>query len=68
MSRICPECLDADCSDGPARSDVLLREEPDEEEDDEEDEGNVTEDEGDDDERMTEATRCGCAVCGSGEG
>jgi len=50
MSRICPECLDADCSDGPARSDVLLREEPDEEEDDEEDEGNVTEDEGDDDE------------------
>jgi len=50
MSRICPECLDADCSDGPARSDVLLREEPDEEEDDEEDEGNVTDDEGDDDE------------------
>ena len=38
------------CSDGPARSDVLLREEPDEEEDDEEDEGNVTDDEGDDDE------------------
>ena len=50
MSRICPECLDADCSDGPARSDVLLREEPDEEEDDEEDKGNVTDDEGDDDE------------------
>ena len=50
MSRICSECLDADCSDGPARSDVLLREEPDEEEDDEEDEGNVTDDEGDDDE------------------
>ena len=50
MTRICPQCLDADCSDRSARSDVLLREEPDEEEDDEEDEGNVTDDEGDDDE------------------
>ena len=49
-----------------ARSDVLLREEPDEE--DEEDEGNVTGDEGDDDEEMGEATRCRCAVCVSGEG
>ena len=47
MSRICPQCLDADCSDRSARSDVLLREEPDEEEDDEEDEGNVTDDEDD---------------------
>jgi hypothetical protein len=35
---------------GSARSDVLLREEPDEEEDDEEDERNVGHDEGDDDE------------------
>jgi hypothetical protein len=51
MSRIRPQCLDADCSERSARSDVLLREEPDEEEDDEEDEGNVTDDEGDDDER-----------------
>ena len=50
MTRIRPKCLDADCSDRSARSDVLLREEPDEEEDDEEDEGNVTDDEGDDDE------------------
>jgi hypothetical protein len=50
MSRIRPQCLDADCSDRSARSDLLLREEPDEEEDDEEDEGNVTDDEGDDDE------------------
>jgi hypothetical protein len=50
MSRICPQCLDSDCSDRSARSDVLLREEPDEEEDDEEDNGNVTDDEGDDDE------------------
>jgi hypothetical protein len=44
------EGLNADRSDRSARSDVLLREEPDEEEDDEEDEGNVTDDEGDDDE------------------
>jgi len=50
MSRIRPQCLNADCSDCSPRSDVLLREEPDEEEDDEEDEGNVTDDEGDDDE------------------
>jgi hypothetical protein len=48
MSRIRPQCLDADCSDRSARSDVLRREEPDEEEDDEKDEGNVTDDEGDD--------------------
>jgi hypothetical protein len=38
------------CLDRSARSDALLRNEPDEEEDDEEDEGNVTDDEGDDDE------------------
>ena len=50
MSRIRPQCLDAQGSDRSARGDVLLREEPDEEEDDEEDEGNVTDDEGDDDE------------------
>ena len=49
MSRICPQCLDANPSDRSARSDVLIREEPDEEEDDEEDEGNVTDDERDDD-------------------
>jgi hypothetical protein len=49
-----------------ARSDVLLREEPDE--DDEEDEENVTGDEGDDDEEMGEATWCRCAVCVGGEG
>jgi hypothetical protein len=34
MSRIRPQCLDADCSDRLARSDVFLRDEPDEEEDD----------------------------------
>jgi hypothetical protein len=50
MIRIRPQCLDADYSDGSARSDVLLREKPNDEEDDEEDEGNVTDDEGDDDE------------------
>ena len=50
MSRIRPPCLDADCSDRPARAELLLREEPDEEEDEEGDEGNVTDDEGDDDE------------------
>ena len=58
--------LDPDCPDRSARSDVLLREEPDE--DDEEDEENVTGDEGDDDEEMGEATRCRCAVCVGGEG
>jgi len=49
MSRIRPQCLDANSSDRSARADVLLREEPDEE-DEEEDEGNVRDDEGDDDE------------------
>ena len=42
MSRICPPCLDADCSDRSAQADALLREEPDEEED--EDEGDREED------------------------
>ena len=37
MSRICPQCLDADRSARSAQADVLLREEPDEEEDEEED-------------------------------
>jgi hypothetical protein len=49
MSRIRPQCLDANASDHSARAHVLVRKEPDEEEDDEEDEGNVTDDEGDDD-------------------
>ena len=49
MSRIRPQCL-ADCEDRSARSDVLLREEPNEEEDDEDDEGTVTDDEDADDE------------------
>ena len=48
--RVGQPCLDADCSDRSARSDVLLREEPDEEEDDEEDEGNSKEDDDDEDE------------------
>ena len=39
MSRIRPQCLDANPSDRSAQTDVLLREEPDEEEDDEEDDG-----------------------------
>jgi hypothetical protein len=43
MSRIRPQCLDANCSDRSARSDDLLREEPDEEEDDEEGEGDRNE-------------------------
>jgi hypothetical protein len=50
MSRIFPQCLDANPSDRSEQADVLLREEPDEEDDDEEDEGNVTDDESDDDE------------------
>jgi hypothetical protein len=44
MSRIRPQCLDADCSDRSVSADVLLRQEPDEEED----EGDRKE--GDDDE------------------
>jgi hypothetical protein len=47
MSRIFPQCLDANLSDRSAEADVLLRQEPDEEED-EEDEGDRKE--GDDDE------------------
>ena len=50
MCRIRSQCLDAEYSDRSARSDVLLREEPDEEEDDEDDEGNVRDDEGNDEE------------------
>jgi hypothetical protein len=49
MSRIRPQCLDADCSIRSARGDVLLREEPDEEEDEEEDEGDRKEDDEDED-------------------
>jgi hypothetical protein len=49
MTRIRPQCRDADSSDRSPRSDILLREEPYEEEDDEEDEGDGTHDEGDDD-------------------
>ncbi len=54
MSKLRPQCFDADYSDRSQRADVLLREEPDEEEDEEEDEGNVTDDEGDDDEEDDE--------------
>jgi hypothetical protein len=43
MSRIRPQCFDADRSCHSAREDVLLREEPDEEEDEEEDEGDRNE-------------------------
>src|ERR1700735_54070 len=50
IGRIRPQRLDAGYSDRSARSDVLLRQEPDEEEDDEEEDGNVTDDEGDDEE------------------
>ena len=46
MSRIFPQCLDADYSDRSARADVLLREEPDEEED-EKDEGEEADDDED---------------------
>ena len=66
MSRIFPQCLDADYSDRSARADVLLREEPDEEEDEEEDEGDVKEDD-EDDRRKTTATRSERApICVSG--
>jgi hypothetical protein len=47
MSRISPQCLDA--NDGSAQADVLLREEPDEEEDEEEDKGDRKEDDEDED-------------------
>jgi hypothetical protein len=46
MSRIRPQCLDADCSDRSARSDVLVREEPEEDEEDHDEEQD--EDEGKD--------------------
>ena len=64
MNRIRPQSLKAECSDRSARTDVLVRKEPDEEEDEEEDEGNVTDDEDEEDnggysERYT--------VCVSGE-
>ena len=49
MIGIFPQCLGADYSDRSARSDVLLRREPDEEEDEEEDEGDRKEDEEDED-------------------
>ena len=48
MSRICPQCLDANPRDRSAASDVVLRQEPDEE-DEEEDENDGKEDEDDDD-------------------
>ncbi len=48
MSRIRPQCLDADCSDRSARSDILLRQEPDEEEDEEEDGGKKNDDDDED--------------------
>jgi hypothetical protein len=48
MSRIRPQCLDANPSDRSAQAEVLLREEPDEE-DEEEDEGDGKEDNDDDD-------------------
>jgi len=50
MSRIRPQCFDANPSDRPARADALLRQEPDEDDDDEEDEGDRKEDEDDDEE------------------
>ena len=48
MSRIFPQGLDASLSDRSAKSDVLLRQEP-EEEEDEEDEGDHREDDEDED-------------------
>jgi hypothetical protein len=50
MSRILPQCLDANPSDRSVAADVLLRQEPDEEENEEEDEGDDKEDGDDDDE------------------
>ena len=49
MSRIYPQCPDANPLDRWAQADVLLREEPDEEEDEEEDEGERKEDDEDED-------------------
>ncbi len=50
MSRIHPECPDADPCDRVAAADILLRQEPDEEEDEGEDEGDGKEEDDDDDE------------------
>jgi hypothetical protein len=49
MSRIRPQCLEADCSDRSVVADVLLRQEPDEEEDEEEDQDDRKEDDEDED-------------------
>jgi hypothetical protein len=51
MTRICPQCLDADGSCRSSRSDVLLRNEPDEEEDDEEEDDEEEDDEEDEGDR-----------------
>ncbi|MGA2648023.1 MAG: hypothetical protein ABSF15_25290 [Candidatus Sulfotelmatobacter sp.] len=52
MSRIHPECSDADSPDRSVAAEALLRQEPDDEEDEEEDEGDGDgkEDEDDDEE------------------
>jgi len=44
MSRIDPECSDADTSDRSVAADALLRQEPDDEEEEEEEEGGGEED------------------------
>jgi hypothetical protein len=50
MSRIYPECSEADPPDRSVAGGALLRQEPDEEEDEEEDEGDGREKEDDEDE------------------
>jgi len=49
MSRIRPECSDADQPNRSVAADIVLRQEPDEEEDEEEDEGDGEEDDEDGD-------------------
>jgi len=54
MSRIQPECSDADPPDRSVAADALLRQEPDEEEDEEEEEDEGEDSEEDDDEGNSE--------------
>jgi hypothetical protein len=54
MSRIRPQCLNAECSDCSVAADIFLREEPDEEEDEEEDENDGKEDDDDGDDGYSE--------------
>jgi len=54
MSRIHPECSDADPPDRSVAADALLRQEPDEEDDEEEDDGKEDDEDDDTDDGYSE--------------